>query len=94
MFKHMEISDNIYEVIVEPPYKKYTRVEFTHAGHRKTSRVGSDLSINNPDMGYRSGKRKKSYVENPSGAPPLTCLNHSIRNSLDQCKVRSNFGKN
>ena len=35
MFERIEISEYIYEVIVEPYYKKTTRVDANHAGLRK-----------------------------------------------------------
>ena len=33
MFERMEISESIYEVVVEPSYKKLTRADYNYAGH-------------------------------------------------------------
>ena len=38
MFEHMEISQSIYEVAVEPSYKKTTRENATRAVRRRLKR--------------------------------------------------------
>ena len=43
MFEEMEVVESIYEGVVESSYKKSTRVDATHAGHRRENR-GEDAS--------------------------------------------------
>ena len=38
MFERMEILESIYEGVVEPSYKKYTRADATCAGNRRKKR--------------------------------------------------------
>ena len=38
MFERMEITESIYEVVVEPFYKKPTRAGANRAGHRRNKR--------------------------------------------------------
>ena len=38
MFERMEIAVSIYEGVVEPSYKKYTRVDANCAGHSRYKR--------------------------------------------------------
>ena len=44
MFDRMEISESIYEVVLEPSHKKPTRVDSNHAGHSRQKRGESALS--------------------------------------------------
>ena len=38
MFERMETSESIYEVVVEPSYKKHTRADSNRAGHSRKKR--------------------------------------------------------
>ena len=44
MFEHMEIAESIYEVVVGPSYKKYTRSDANFAGHSRKKRGEASLS--------------------------------------------------
>ena len=35
MFERINISESIYEVVVEPSYKNYTRADANRAGHSR-----------------------------------------------------------
>ena len=39
MFERMEIAESIYEVVVEPSYKKPTRADANRSGHSSKKRV-------------------------------------------------------
>ena len=38
MFERMDVAESIYEGVVEPSYKKYTKAHATRAGHNKKNR--------------------------------------------------------
>ena len=42
IFESLEISENIYEGVLEPSYKKSTRKESNHSGHIRKVRVIPD----------------------------------------------------
>ena len=49
MFEHMEIAESIYKGVVEPSYKKPTRVESNHADH-SSQKIGEyALSLTHPE---------------------------------------------
>ena len=67
MFEHMEISESIYEGIVEPSYKKPTRADANRSGHIRQKRGEPDSSWTRPDKGESAGKRRKRHVDSPAG---------------------------
>ena len=79
------------EGVVEPSYKKPTRKYSKPAGHSRQKRVEADSSQTYPAMGDSNGKRRKQYVDRPSGES-RTCLIHVPGNYFDECKVLGDFG--
>ena len=63
MFKHMEISESIYEGVVEPSYKKLTRADANRAGHIRQKRGEPALPWNHQDNGESADKRRKWHVD-------------------------------
>ena len=63
MFDPMEITESIYEGLVEPYYKKTTWVDSNCAGHIRNKRGGSALYKTRPVTGESTGKRRKKYVD-------------------------------
>ena len=63
----MEIAESIYEGVLEPSYKKYTRADINRSGHIRNYRGEATLSNTHPVMGESPGKRRKPYVDRPSG---------------------------
>ena len=51
MFYRMLISESIYEGVVEPSYKKPTRVDANRDGHRRQKRVEAASSWIRPEKG-------------------------------------------
>ena len=66
MFDRMEISESIYEGVVEPSYKKPTRADYNCAGHVSQKRVESASSWTRPEKGESAGKRRKRHVNIPT----------------------------
>ena len=77
MFESMEISENIYEYIVEPSYKT-NRLDGKRAGHRRKMREIYSLSKSFSEMSIRAGKLKKRHVDHPRDRSKLTCLIQGI----------------
>ena len=67
MFERMEMEESIYEGVVEPSYKKPTREDSNHAGHSRKNRGEAALSWNITENGEINCKRRKSYVDIPTG---------------------------
>ena len=63
----MEIVESIYDGVLEPSYKQYTRSDATRAGHSRKNRGESALVNNYSAMSEISGKRIKRYVYHPKG---------------------------
>ena len=59
MFDRMEISESIYEDVVEPSYKKPTRADADRSGPSRNKRGESASSKNHPKTVESSGKRQK-----------------------------------
>ena len=66
-FERMEISESIYEGLVEPYYKKPTRVDANCAGHSRQKREEAALSWTRPEKGKSAGKRRKRHVDSLTG---------------------------
>ena len=82
MFEHMEITESIYEGVVEPSYKKPTRADAKRAYHRRQKRVEAASSWNCPEKGESAGKRRKLHIDIPM-VKSKTCLVHGPGNSLE-----------
>ena len=93
MFERLEISENIYEGIVNPPCKKATREEATSAGHIMNMRGRYIPSNSYPYMGGRTVKRNKMYVDRPIVKLQLICLICGHGHSSEEFKILSDFGK-
>ena len=63
MFERMEITEHIYEGVVEHSYKKPTREDTNRAGHSRNKRGESASFKNNPATGESSDKIRKRYVD-------------------------------
>ena len=61
----MEISESIYEGVVEPSYKTPNMEDSNHAGHRTKIRGEAASSNTYSDMSERARKRRNIYVDNP-----------------------------
>ena len=57
MFECMEITESIYEGVVEPSYKKLTQTYSNRAGHISQKRGEAASSWTIPKKGESSGKR-------------------------------------
>ena len=91
MFERMEISESIYEGIVEPSYKKTTSADANRVGHSREN-IGEDASLwTCPKNGGSANKCRKRYVESPTGKSK-TYLIHGPGNSSEECKVLGDFG--
>ena len=91
MFEHMDIVESIYKGVVEPSYKKNTREDVNHAGHRILKRGEAASSNTYSDMSERSGKHRKIYIDYPEGNSKPTCLIHGPGHSSDGCKIMGDF---
>ena len=82
----MEITESIYEGVVEPSYQKPTREHANCADHNRKKRGESASSHTHYGMRENAGKQKKRYVDRPLGESK-TCLIHIPVHSYDECKV-------
>ena len=82
MFERMEISESIYEGVVEPYYKKPTREDANRAGHSRNRRGESASLWNRPEKGESYGKCRTLHVDSPTGKSK-TCLIHGPGNSSE-----------
>ena len=69
----MEITESIYEGVVEPSYQKPTREHANRADHNRKKRGESASSHTHYAMRENAGKQKKRYVDRPLGESK-TCL--------------------
>ena len=90
MFEHMEISESIYEDVVETSSKKLTRAEAYRGGHSSQNRVEATLSQTRSTTSESAGRRRKQYVDSPSGKSK-TCLIHGPGYSSYECKDLGDF---
>ena len=65
MFELMEISESIYEGVVETSYKKPTREASNRASHSRENRPEYDLSQTHSVTSERACKCRKRYVYFP-----------------------------
>ena len=91
MLKRMYIADYIYKGVVEPYYKKNTRVDATRAGRSIQKRGEASSSNTYSEISESNEKYRKRYVDYPRGKSK-TCLMHVPVNSSDKCKVLGDFG--
>ena len=90
MFERMEITESIYEGVVELSYKKPPRAYSNRAGisRQKIGEVAS--SWTRPDKGEGADKYRKRHVDIPTGKSK-TCLIHGPRHCLEKCKFLGDF---
>ena len=81
MFERMQISENIYEAVLEPSYKNSTRAGAKCTGRGRQIRGGDTLSKMYSKMGNLTGMRKQKYVDHPRDQSKLTYLIHSLVHS-------------
>ena len=87
MFKHMEIAEIIYKIVVEPSSKQYTRADVNCAGHSRKMRVESASSKIYSGLVKPAGELKQRYVDNLMHWSKLTCLIHVLGNSSYECNL-------
>ena len=92
MFECIEISDYIYEGIVEPYYLKTNRVDANRSGLSKKMRGDAASSTTYSKTSESSYKHRKRYVEHNKDRSQLSCLIHGPGHSSDECKVLGFFG--
>ena len=88
----MEIEEYIYEVVVDPYYKKPTREDYNRADHRRKMRGEATSSNTYYDMSDSDGKFRKRYIYHPKYIPKPTCLIHGTGHSSYEYKVLGDFG--
>ena len=76
MFECMEIEESIYEVLVELPNKKPTRVDSNRASYIRKIRGEAAPSNTYSKMIDSDGKFRKKYVYCPKHISKHTCLVH------------------
>ena len=91
MFEQMDISESIYEGVVEPSYKNATLSDANHASNSRKKREEDASSKTQSAMGERDGKLRKQYSDFPSGESK-TCLIHDPSHSSDEWKFLGYFG--
>ena len=91
MFEHMEISESIYKIIVEPSYKTHIQTDANRAGHSRQNRGEVASPWTCPEKGESAGKHRKQHVESPTGKSK-NCLIHDPGNYSEECKVLRDFG--
>ena len=91
MFFCMEIEEYIYEVVVDPYYKKPTREDYNRADHRRKMRWEADSSNTYYNMSDSDGKSRKRYIYHPTYIPKPTCLIHGTGHSSYEYKVFENL---
>ena len=84
MFECMKIAESIYESVVETSYKKTTRADDNHVGHKRKMRGETALSNTYSDMSESASKRRKIYVDHQKNELKPTCLLHDPGHSSDQ----------
>ena len=67
MFECMEISESIYEGLVEPSYKKPTMIDANRADHSRKNIGESASSWTRPEKGESAGKHRKRHVDSLTG---------------------------
>ena len=73
MFEHIELSETIYEGVVEHYYLKNYRSDFNHDIHRRKIRVVDSLSKTHYNVVSHTSKLNKMYVDHMRGILKLTC---------------------
>ena len=76
MFEIMDITESIYEGVVEPPYKKTARADTNHAGHSRLNRGELALSNTHSKMNESNGNHRERYIDHPKGRSKPTYLIH------------------
>ena len=90
----MEITEPIYEGVVETSHKKYNRSNDNHAGNIKQNIGEANSSKNYSDMLKSAGKRKQGCVYHMRDILKLTCLIHGPDNLSDGFKGLNYVGSN
>ena len=92
MFELMEISESIYEGVVENSCKKPTREDANCAGIIRKMIVEATLSNTYSGVSRFSGKRIKIYVDHTKDRSKITCLIHVPVHLSCGFKVLGDFG--
>ena len=92
MFECIEISESIYEVVVETSYKKNTRSDTNRDAQSRKIRGEFASSNTYSKTIERSGKHRKRYVYNTRDISKHTFIIHGPGHSSDECKVLGVFG--
>ena len=86
MFERMDISESIYEGVVELSYKRSTQTDANRDGHSRNKRGEASSYKTHPATSESSGKLMKGYLDHLK-SKSKTCLIHAPRHSSDKCKV-------
>ena len=76
MFERIEISEYIYEGVVEPYYKKPTGEDSNCDYYSRKIRREAASPTTYSSMSERSGKNRKRYVYHSKDISKPTCLIH------------------
>ena len=87
----MDIYESIFEGVVEPSYKRPTRVDANRADRSRNKRGESALSKTHFVTSESAGRHRKQYVDR-SMKELKTCFVHGPGHSPDGCKVLGDFG--
>ena len=74
IFQRIEISESIYDGVVEPSYEKPNGEYVNHDRISRKMIEESASSNTHSNMGETSVKRRKRYVDPPKDRSKLTCL--------------------
>ena len=87
----MDIAGYIYEGIVEPCYKQFTRKDATCDGYSIKNREESTSSHTYSEISEIARKCRKIYRDHPKGESKISLI-HFPGNSSDEYKVLGEFG--
>ena len=91
MFDRMEIFESIYEVVVEPSYKKSYPGRHQPFWSQQAKDMRIRLVVDSPQEGWERWQAHKQRVDITTGKSK-TCLIHCPGNSSEECKVLGDFG--
>ena len=91
MFERMDIAESIYEVLLKPSYKQFTRADDIYAGHSRKKGSEAVLSHIYSAISETSDKHRKRYVDNPK-SESIPYLAPIPGHSSDEYKVLRDFG--
>ena len=88
----MEIAEYVYEDILEPSYRIFTKSDANHDVHRRKMRREATMSNKCSEMSESARNHRKSYVDHSKDTSRPTRLIHRPGNSSDEYKVLGDIG--